>query len=200
MVSFLEKIADEVLKNGKENLSGVCVVFPSRRAGIYFRDILSKKLKSPIWSPTILSIEDFLKKYSKYTIADRLFLIFELHKLFNQQESFDRFYSWGDMVLKDFDDTDKYLADAGLLFKKIIDYKEIEEAFPVEMQEEFKKFWSTILDGNTTDLKNDFVKIWEMMGNVYTRFRESLKEQGIAYEGMAHRDICERFKNNEIKD
>jgi CRISPR/Cas system-associated exonuclease Cas4 (RecB family) len=199
MVSFLEKIADEVLKNGMENLSEVFVVFPSRRAGIYFRDILSKKLKSPIWSPTILSIEDFLKKYSKYTIADRLFLIFELHKLFNQEESFDRFYSWGDMVLKDFDDTDKYLVDADLLFKKIIDYKEIEETFPVEMQEDFKKFWSTILDGNTTDLKNDFVKIWEMMGDVYNRFRESLKEQGIAYEGMAHRDICERFKNNEIK-
>ncbi len=199
MVSFLEKIADEVLKNGKGNLSGVCVVFPSRRAGIYFRDILSKKLKSPIWSPTILSIEDFLKKYSKYTIADRLFLIFELHKLFNQEESFDRFYSWGDMVLKDFDDADKYLVDTGLLFKKIIDYKEIEETFPVEMQEDFKKFWSTILDGNTTDLKNDFVKIWEMMGDVYFRFKESLKDQGIAYEGMAHRDICERFKNNEIK-
>ncbi|HEY5534933.1 MAG TPA: PD-(D/E)XK nuclease family protein [Ignavibacteria bacterium] len=198
MISFLEKLADEVLKKGKENLSGVCVVFPSRRAGIYFRNVLSKKLDSPIWSPAVLSIEDFFSKYSDFTISDKLLLIFELYKLYNQEESFDKFYSWGEMVLKDFDEVDKYLVTAESLFKKAKDYKEIEEAFPVEMQEEFKRFRDSILDGKSTDMKSEFIKIWEMMGEIYSKFRESLKEQGIAYEGMAHRDTCERFLKGDI--
>jgi hypothetical protein len=125
-------------------------------------------------------------------------LIFELYKLYNQEESFDKFYSWGEMVLKDFDEADKYLVHAESLFKKIKDFKEIEESFPVEMQEEFRVFWNSILDGKSTDLKSDFIKIWEMMGDIYSKFRASLKEQDIAYEGMAHRDVCERFIRNGI--
>ena len=196
-MTFLEKIADEVLKEGKNRLSKYCFVFPTRRNGIYFRNILSKKIDSPIWSPEILSIEDFFGKLSPYTIADNLLLIFELHRVYGTSEAFDSFYSWGEMVLSDFDEVDKFLVPAEILFKKVKEFKDIDDAFPVELQEEFKKFWETIFNSKT-DLKNDFVKIWEVLGEIYSKFNASLKSQGIAYKGRAYKEVCRKILDGEI--
>ena len=50
-------------------------------------------------------------------------------KLNKSAESFDEFYFWGDMLINDFDDVDKYMADASVLFRNVQDFKNIDVQF-----------------------------------------------------------------------
>ena len=202
-MKFLEYIADEVITLCAPcELEKLCIVFPSRRAGIYFKKYLSSKLENPVWSPAVLGIEDFVRRFSPYIIADSVTLVFELYSVYSKlaDESFDDFYPWGEMLLRDFDAVDKYLADPALLFKTIKDLKEIDEAFPAELHEEFREFWGAILEGADPDgVKDSFVKIWEIMGQVYTDFKAALSAKGIAYEGMAFRKLYEDVQASSLE-
>jgi len=215
MKSFLENICEVILKENKNIISDICVVFPSRRAGLHFKNLLGRKSEKPIWSPSVYSIQDFIEELSGYRITDNLQLLFKLYSVYtevmrdekilieresgyinlNEDESFDTFYPWGEMLLKDFDVIDKYLADAGLLFKRIKDLKEIEEAFPIELQDSFRKFWGTLFDSGQTNAKINFLKIWQVLGRVYVEFREQLKMKNICYPGMAYRKINDELEN-----
>ena len=221
MKSFLENICDYILIKHKEIISDICVIFPSRRAGLYFKNILGSKIEIPIWSPSVYSIEDFIEEFSSYSFADNFKLLFELYSVYNDvikneralhateidfinlevDESFDSFYQWGEMLLKDFDIIDKYLVDTNLLFKRIKDLKEIEESFPIELQESFKKFWGTLFDSKQTNVKKNFLKIWRVLGKVYLEFTARLKKNGICYPGMAYRKLYEDSGNiiNNLK-
>jgi len=213
MNSFLENICGKILTENSD-LSGVCIVFPSRRAGLYFKSEIGKKSSSPVWSPSVFSIEDFVEELSGYTFADELQLLYELFSVYvdvykneNQAllpgddeyaESFDTFYPWGEMLLKDFDTVDKYLVDADVLFKRIRDLKEIEESFPIELQDAFKKFWGSLFDSGDSYIKENFLKIWQILGKIYSEFREVLKSRKICYEGMAHKELYSDLKTNGI--
>ena len=220
MSTFIEKLCDDILSKYKKSISGLCIVFPSRRAGLFFKSVLGKKLDAPVWSPDVYSIEDFVEEYSGLRIADNLFLLFGLFDVYTkvienekvrldegygfigiseENESFDSFYPWGEILLKDFDVIDKYAVDAGLLFKRINDLKEIEENFPIELQDVFKKFWGTLFENRETFVKENFVKIWQVLGEVYVKFREKLTGQNTCYPGMAYRKLFEDIKSGEFK-
>jgi CRISPR/Cas system-associated exonuclease Cas4 (RecB family) len=211
MKPFLENICEEILNKHKAAVSDICVVFPSRRAGIYFKNYLSKKLEKPIWSPAVFSIQDFIEELTDCNFADNLKLLFELFSVYtevindekiqlkqetgyinpDEEESFGAFYPWGEMLLKDFDVIDMHLVDTGLLFKRIKDLKEIDEIFPIELQDIFKKFWGTLFETKQTNAKQNFVKIWQVLGRVYDKFRERLNSENICYPGMAYRKLHE---------
>lgn len=204
MQTFLAKLAEEIFKSYKDNLSGLCIVFPSRRAGIFFKKELSKLLSNPVWSPEIYSIEDFVQKLSPYTIEDNLVMIFELfnvYKQYGEEESFDRFYSWGEMMLRDFDEIDKNLITGSEIFRVIKEVREVEEQFsflPGDL-EQFTKFWRTFSNVELTELQNEFIKTWEILGNVYNDFRKRLDEKKIAYDGMAYRKLYEKIRTKETE-
>lgn len=202
MNSFIEKTAAKIFETHKSAIGDVMVVFPSRRAGLYFKKSLSGMIENPVWSPAVLSLNDFTAKYSGYNLGDNLTLTFELYKSYSkyfEKESFDDFYSWGEMLLKDFDEIDRYMVDARLLFKHIKDEKEIEASFPAEIRDEAKAFWDSLLNIRTENkYKDSFLKIWDRLFDIYTDFKESLTAQGIAYEGMAIREIAERVNDEHI--
>src|SRR5690349_24865868 len=114
MDTFLERLTDDLLHRHKGDLTGLCLVFPTRRAGLHFKKTLSGKIEKPAWSPAVFSIEDFIASVSNIQIPDRLSLVFELYEVYKKyfpDETFDQFYPWGLMLLKDFDDADSSLAD-----------------------------------------------------------------------------------------
>lgn len=218
-MSFLEKLVNEIIIKHKNDISDLCIIFPSRRAGIYFKNILSKKLESPIWSPSVYSIEDFIDNLSPYNITDNVTLVFELYRIYQEvkiekeleteeisdaekiieeTESFDGFYQWGLMLLRDFDTVDKFLIDTKTLFKNIKSLKDIEENFPIELQEDFKKFWGTIFLTGETGVKRNFKKIWQLIGDVYIKYKEELNRQNLAYKGMASRKVCEDMISGKL--
>src|SRR5690349_2428175 len=119
METFLDKLVEDLLLKNGNNLSRLCLVFPTRRAGLYFKKRYSARLTAPAWSPVVYSIEDFVQSLSRYQSGDDLDLIFELFSVYKKyfpEESFDKFYPWGVMLLKDFDEVDSALADGKKLF------------------------------------------------------------------------------------
>jgi hypothetical protein len=133
MEFFLERIARSLYSEFGNSLNRHCLVFPSRRAGLYLVKYLSLLTEKPIWSPSVLTINELFRRESELQLAGNEILLFELYreyrKLKKGAESFDEFYFWGDMLLNDFDDVDKYLVDASQLFRNIQDIKLIDQQF-----------------------------------------------------------------------
>src|SRR4030095_9312368 len=204
MKPFLERFADELLNKYGENISRICVIFPSRRAGIYFKKYLSMKIDTPIWAPAVSAIQDFISKYSSYPVSDKLSLVFELFEVFKKhgpEESFDKFYPWGEMLLNDFDEIDKNLVNADHLFRILHEYKKVEGEFEFKVSdsEEFEKFWKSFSKRDLTDLQKEFIDMWEIIGRVYHDFKKNLRAKKISYEGMAYREIYEMARTKNLK-
>ncbi|MGM0504906.1 MAG: PD-(D/E)XK nuclease family protein, partial [Bacteroidota bacterium] len=113
MNTFLKHIAEDLYNRYGDKISGLCLVFPNQRAGLYFKKYLSELTTKPIWSPKTTTINELMQEISGLTIADPIKILFELYQIYKQakksEEPFDDFYFWGEMMLNDFDDIDKYL-------------------------------------------------------------------------------------------
>lgn len=162
---------------------------------------LAARIEKPVWAPSIITINELFRTYSSLQTAGNEILLFELYKVYRTLkkpcESFDEFYYWGDMLLNDFDDADKYLVDASLLFRNVLDLKMIDRQFgslTPEQVEIIRRFWTNFNQENITNEKAGFLSIWSILSDLYTGFRNSLKIQNLAYEGMIFRHMAE---NNE---
>ena len=207
MTYFLENIAQSLHEEFGNTLNRHCLVFPNRRAGLYFLKYLAALIEKPVWVPSIMTINELFRSYSLLQIAGNEILLFELYKVYcklkKPPESFDEFYYWGDMLLNDFDDVDKYLVDASLLFRNVLDIKNIDQQFGglTESQIEIiKRFWTNFNHDKPTNEKSDFVSIWSVLSDLYSAFRNSLKMQNLAYEGMIFRELAESTENYYTSD
>jgi len=198
MIFFLERIARLLYEQSGSDLRDHCLVFPSRRAGLYFLKYYSALLDKPAWTPSIMTIGEFFSSFSSLAVADNEILLFELYKVYRKlnpsAESFDEFYFWGDMLINDFDDVDKYLANAPALFRNVTDFKDIDRQFgdiTPEQAEIIKRFWLNFEPDKFSKEKEGFKSIWSVLTNLYTDYRLALRKSGIAYEGMLYRDVAE---------
>ena len=199
MKGFLEEVAADLYARYGEGLSDRAVLFPSRRARLFFVDALGRIAGRPMWQPDWVTINDLTGEISGLHTGDRVRLITELYKVYSayHNEPFDKFYFWGDMLLTDFDTIDKYLIDAQMLFRNISEIKEIEAdiSYLTPAQLRILSFWSSF--GEQADLseeKRRFLAIWKTLGPIYRRFRERLSSLGIAYNGMVQRAAADRIR------
>ena len=199
MKTFLHEVAEDLYARYGEGLSERAILFPSRRARLFFVDALTGIAGRPMWQPRWVTVDDLTTEISGLRTGDRVRLIPELYKIYSEYhaEPFDKFYFWGDMLLTDFDTIDKYRIDAAMLFRNISEIKEIEAdiSYLTPAQLQILRFWSTLAD--ETDLseeKRRFLAIWKTLGPVYARFRERLSELGIAYNGMVQRAAADRIR------
>ena len=186
MKSFLQELADQV-KVEYPNWDQLTVVFPNRRAALYFKQELAKDLTTPRWAPTIITIEELIQSYSTSQEADKLELILRLYQSFRRVtgsiEKIDQFYYWGEMLLRDFDELDKYMVNAEWLFRDISNLKEVDQYFDflTEEQKEFlKEFWQSV-EFSTEETRTRFLSLWQNLYPVYVDFQTHLKKDGIAY-------------------
>ncbi|MFI3267153.1 MAG: PD-(D/E)XK nuclease family protein, partial [Rikenellaceae bacterium] len=149
MNSFIKETIDKLYDIYGEQVSEIKVLLPSSRAQLFFNRELAFKLKDkPIWQPNFYSVNSLTKKITSLTATTPFRLIAELHKVYvkyHENESFDKFYFWGDMLVKDFDTVDNYMVDAKRLFVNINDLKVIENEFDYlsdEQAQMVQKFWS----------------------------------------------------------
>jgi CRISPR/Cas system-associated exonuclease Cas4 (RecB family) len=203
MKSFSEELASKLIAEHGSNISKLCVVLPSVIAGKYFEDALSRELKSPVWLPEIYSIKGFIEKYSPYKIVTGLTPVFELfgiYRQFGEDESFEKFYPWGEMLLRDFDEIDKNLVDPKRLFTILREHKQIEGEFEFKVSdmEEFYMFWNSFSGKNPDELQRSFINTWEIIGKVYHGFGKALTGKGLCYEGMAYRRVYEMINSKEL--
>jgi len=192
-LKFLGEVAKLVYEQNPEGLEKVAVVFPSIRAGLFFKQELSKLSDKAFFSPEVFSIEEFASKIANIVPADRLRLIFELFKVYKNffgNETFDNFYNWGAVILKDFDDIDKNLVNAKELFRIIKAYKEIDEEFKTNLDdyESYQAFWETFSKQKKTNHKTSFIELWKKLYGIYTEFTKVLREKKTAYQGLIFRE------------
>ena len=196
--SFIRQCVDEILNEPSKDYSEQMIVFPTRRACLFFKKEFSKAITKPLWAPKVISINEFMEDFSGLIIPDRLSLIFELfevYKTFFKEEEFDDFYPWGQMLLNDFDEIDRSMINAHALFNHITDIKKIEGDFALDESDllEVQKFWNEIsgTEKDTSILKKEFLKIWDALNPIYKQFRKRLLDKKNGYEGLAFRLIAE---------
>lgn len=204
MIPFLYNVAQSYFKQYGSSVSRFTFVFPNRRAGLFFQKYLSEIAKKPIFSPEICTISDLFQRLSGLNVADRieqLFILYDGYKKASRTaETFDEFLFWGEMLLNDFDDVDKYMADAHQLFTNIQDIKEIDANFSYlteDQIEAIRRFWSSFIPVGDSGRKQEFLELWQVLFDLYSYLRNTLYERGLAYEGMIFREVAEKAKRNE---
>lgn len=204
MIPFLYNVAQAYYKQFGAKVSRFTFVFPNRRSGLFFQKYLAEIAGKPIFSPEILTIADLFGKLSGLHTADRIEQLFVLYHIYKEAsgsaESFDDFLFWGEMLLNDFDDIDKYLVDARQLFTNIQDIKEIDDGFGYlteEQIEAIRRFWVSFIPIGDSVRKKEFLDIWEVLFEMYSGLRQNLKSRGLAYEGMIFREVGEKAKNKD---
>lgn len=200
MKTFLQIVVEDVFGRYGADLSRVAVVFPNKRAGLFFNEALAELSERPVWSPAYLSISDLFRSLSRLKSGDPVKLVCELYRVFRQEtgssETLDDFYYWGELLISDFDDVDKNLVDAGRLFANLKDLKEIMDDYDFldeEQEQAIQQFFRNFSIERRTELKERFISLWNVLGNIYHRYRQTLEEQGIAYEGMLYREAIEQL-------
>lgn len=204
MRTFLSEVAQQLYTSYGNDLSSLSLLFPSRRARLFFIDALSTIVDRPMWQPEWLSIDDLMSEVSGLREGDRVRMITELYKVYSEchKEPFDKFYFWGEMLLTDFDTIDKYRIDADMLFRNISDIKEIEADVSYMTPEQLKiiSFWSSLGDESDFSLeKRKFLEVWRTLPDIYHKFRQRLTQLGIAYNGMVQREAADRIKSGEFR-
>ena len=205
MKPFLEELAEEIAATFPHQLDELVFVFPNKRAGLFFQKYLAAKIQAPVWSPAVMPVEGFIRSLSTTRQADTSFLVFELFRIYKSlaatEESFDKFFFWGEMLLSDFDTVDKYLADAEMLFVNITQLKEMDTSLDYllpEQIEAIRSFWESFGTERSRH-QNEFIAIWEILLETYQRFRQRLEEEGIGYEGLIHREVAEKVMAGELE-
>lgn len=206
MQTFLQLIAEDLYTKLGNDLSRVAIVFPNKRAGLFFNEHLAAQSDRPIWSPAILSISDLFRQLSGQKAGDPIRLVCELYKVFceetQSQETLDDFYFWGELLISDFDDVDKNLVDADKLFSNLQDLRNLMDGYDFldqEQEEAIQLFFQNFSIERRTELKDKFISLWDKLGTIYRRYQENLSAAGIAYEGMLYRNVIEQMNTDQLK-
>ena len=216
MKPFLKQVAEHYLAT---DIEGTCFVFPNRRSAVFFRKYLGDLLREggegrPMHAPMSLTINDFFYRVYGGDVADRIRLLLELYEsyktVYPKAEPLDEFIFWGEVILGDFDDVDKFLVDAKNLFTDVADFKSIQDDFSHLSGPQRKAVEQFIghfrdhggrltvsLDADDASVKARFLQVWNILFPLYTDFRERLRARDMAYEGMVYRDLAERLKGGE---
>lgn len=214
MTEFLKTVAlhykEKALAEARETgepasmpLSRYVFCFPNHRSALFFSRHLHEAFGGSCFVPATITIDELFGLFSNRCIADRTTLLFRLFNVYRQlseradKEEFDQFVFWGDMLLSDFDDIDKYLVPADRIFSNIRDLKEIDAAFAgfePEVVEVIQSFWRNYKPANmdNEDEKREvFSQTWSILNDLYILFKKELAKENLAYAGMMEREVVE---------
>ena len=212
---FLKQVAEHYYNGGE--VERCCFIFPNRRSMAFYSKYLSEAVKGadkPIIAPSMFTVNDFFYKISGKKSVDRVTQLLELYQAYVEvffehnrieglkPESLDEFIFWGEVILADFNDVDKYLVDPKQLFANVSDFKQLQDAFSYLTETQRKAiegFVSHFKDKNG-DVKERFLMLWNLLFDLYKKFNERLSEKGLAYEGMVYRSLAEKLNSISVAD
>ena len=193
MKSFLEYVAIDIINKYGTNLSRTAVVFPNKRASLFLNEHLARLSQGePLWSPAYITISELFRQQSALHVADPIKLVCDLYQSFRQytgsEETLDKFFGWGQLLISDFDDIDKNMADADHVFANLRDIHELDDLSYLtdEQRELLRHFFSHFTEEHETELKQRFLRLWSHLADIYHDFNRRLTAQGLAYEGALY--------------
>jgi len=218
---FLKQVAKKYIAGDDPSaISKLCLVFPNRRSIAFFRKYLAEAVKErsakPVVLPYLVTINDFFEKLSGKTIGGKVTLLLDLYDSYKalapKPEPLDEFIFWGDVILGDFEDIDKYLVNARDLLTNVSDLREIDGGFDY-LSENQKKAMERFLDHfnpskrktssslkGRDNVKESFATMWSLLLPLYESFKEKLAAKDAAYTGMAYRAVAERLAEESAID
>ncbi|MHB9055171.1 MAG: PD-(D/E)XK nuclease family protein [Paludibacteraceae bacterium] len=207
MDSFLYSIAKVFYNEYQSDIRKFTFVFPNRRAGLFFQKYLTELIEMPIFSPEIITVNDCFFNASTRQAADRTAELFRLYRIYGKisgsEESFDSFVYWGEMLLADFNDVDKWGVDDKQLFTNVRDLKEIDmmnQYLTEEQRVAIERFWQHFLPTVDNKTKDEFITIWRILQPLYEEFRNELLSENLATEGMIFREVVELLEKNKTPE
>ena len=216
MTPFLKQVARHYYALG--NVEQLCFIFPNRRAKSFFSKYLGEEVAAsghPCVAPSMTTMNDFFYLVQGVGGADRVSLLLELYNCYRdlnpKAEPLDDFIFWGDVLLADFDDVDKYLVNPDHLFTNIADFKGLQDAYSYlsETQldainrfvDHFRGGGELTVDlGSEKDYKARFLRIWDILLPLYHNFGAALSAKGLNYEGQVYRALAGRLSDESVKD
>lgn len=187
MTPFLELIARYISDNYQHSTEKLCIILPNKRGALYLKQHLAKVSNKTIWLPAIISAEDLVAGLSGLSAIDSIDLICELYDAYcsvmqDRAEPFDAFARWGNLMLQDFNEADRYLVDTRALYQNLREIREIEN-------------WS--LNAETlTGTQNDYVSFMSDMGRIYEVFRDRLLAKKAGYQGLMYREAVNHYQES----
>ena len=210
MKGFLNKVAqhlvDRVNRQPEVPIQEHTVVFPNKRASLFFNQQLTDYLPTPFWAPRYTTIDEIYQALSTLVVADKALLVYYLYKAYHEvthtNESFDQFYSWGEVLLNDFEDIDNNMVDADKLFINITDIEQLTSFNYIDNDQEkiIQKLFANFSTEAITELHKRYLHMWQAMPAIYQQFRSSLHQAGLAYSGMMKRMVAEQLKLGKTEE
>ena len=205
MKSFLNLIANDMLAHFTNDMRDVTVVFPGKRAGMFLSRELALLSEKPVWAPHYCMMGDLFQSLTTIQVADNLECICQLHKVMQEvlgadyTETLDAFWSWGEVLMNDFDDIDKHLANAQAIFTNITDQEGLKDINYLEPDqcETIKQFFGHFALEKRTELREKFLLTWNHMFEIYTKLHERLLADGKLWEGALYRYVIKQMKDDE---
>ena len=199
--SFLHLVVKDILSKYQKGLYNSVVIFPNNRPAQYF----AEELKEQGYTnelPKFYSIETFMEDMAGIKTADPVDLHLILFKIYLKYQpletDFDAFWGWGSLMLNDFDEIDRYMADPTALFKNLSAVKDLEKYF---LQDETMPFemLPELMPEEEQYLKKRFLDTWETYEKTYFDFKNELLSKNLAYSGMNYRTTAERIQKGDIR-
>lgn len=204
---FLKQVAQYLYSYHRDELSDFCLVFPGRRAGVFFTAYLNELVDKPMLSPEVVTINELIYRLTDLHEADTVSLVLKLQQIYSKVtghiEPLDEFFFWGEILLGDFDDIDKYLLNADDLFRNIADLKELENQFEYltdEQRKAIEEFWGNLEKVPSSFNKEKFIGIWIKLAEIYHQFKALLNQDNIAYSGMIYRELAEGLTESNLEE
>jgi hypothetical protein len=182
-MTFLQQLSQAILQRDDIPLKDTLIVLPNKRARRMLQKELASGISQPCFSPTIFSIDEFIRKLSDYTLCEDIDLLHILFKAYQQfehakSEKLSAFLSWAETFIHDISEIDMQLADASKIFGNLSDIKELETVFGRE---------------KLTDSQQRYLQFYATLHNLYRQFNSFLDEEKLAYEGKIYKDTAENI-------
>lgn len=198
MDKFLQLVAKDIYNRYQNRLQHIAIVFPNKRAGIFFDNYLSQlNQDQPLWSPKYYTITQLFDQLSTLKADDPIATICLLHKIYNRvtgrETSLEYFYSWGQQLMADFNNIDKNMAPADQLLDNLRAAKQLEQ-----IDNKVQHKLTAILEGKSrTELQNNFSDLWGKLKDIYNQLNKQLLDRGEAYAGARARRVVEQLEQGE---
>lgn len=188
---FLKQVALHIHEHYKDNAEKLCIVLPGKRGALFLKHHLSDVYGKTIWLPEIISTEELINSISELNIPEEIDQICKLYESYchcygDKAEPFESFAKWGQLMLQDFNEIDRHLADPVQLYENLAEIKEIEN-------------WS--LSGEElTEFQKNYLAFMHSLSGIYKKFTENLIKEGLATQGLSYRKACEKIENTHFAD
>ncbi|MBG0780691.1 MAG: PD-(D/E)XK nuclease family protein [Bacteroidales bacterium] len=181
MPAFINQLTETILKKYTNSLQDLLIVFPNKRAGLFFKKAIMEQLTQSSLLPRFQTIEEAFESWSDFSLADPLTVQFELMSIKASQNKNDSlaltdFAGLASQMAEDFNEIDHQLVDVATLFDFLKEAKALEMWHP---------------DGSPlTDSEKRYIFFYRQLKDDYHKLNENLSSKGLAYGGRIARDLA----------